>query len=204
MTSRKSKSKFPTTGRIGRIAKKIEAEAGLAVLRDVMTDVDEFQRARSSADKAAWVRKLIARLEEQVGREKTIGIMQKCGLMCCGVTSRKRVKLLMSESGSVEEFVEKLNESGSVEEFVEKLNETGFGGGRLKMKDKNTIVGGYDRCYCGLVKHTKEPFPTDTYCWCSTGWYKQLFETALGRPVDVELIQSIVSGADTCEFVIHI
>jgi predicted ArsR family transcriptional regulator len=191
MTKGKSKSRFPTTGRIGRIAKKIEAEAGLEVLQDVMRDVDEFQRARSGADKAAWVKRLIARLEERVGREKTISIMQKCGLMCCGVTSRKRVKQLMSESGSVEEL-------------VEKLNKTGLGGGRLKMKDENTIAGGYDRCYCGLVKHTKEPFPTDTYCWCSTGWYKQLFETALGRHVDVELIQSIVSGADTCEFVIHI
>jgi hypothetical protein len=191
MTSKRPKSRFPTTGRIGRIAKKIEAEAGLEVLRDVMRDVDEFTQTRNSADKSAWVGKLITRLEERLGREKTIVIMQKCGLMCCGVTSRKRVKQLMSECGSVEELVEKLNKAG-------------LGGGRLRMKDDNTIVGGYDRCYCGLVKHTKEPFPADTYCWCSTGWYKQLFETALGRPVEVELVQSITSGADTCEFVIHV
>jgi hypothetical protein len=57
---------------------------------------------------------------------------------------------------------------------------------RLKLKDLNTIVGGYDRCYCGRVKQTRQPFPTDTYCYCSTGWYKSLFEAAFGRPVKVK------------------
>ena len=68
----------------------------------------------------------------------------------------------------------------------------------------NTIVGGYDRCYCGRVKQTKEPFPTDTYCHCSTGWYQSLFEAAFDKPVEVTLKQSILQGADRCEFEIRI
>ena len=73
----------------------------------------------------------------------------------------------------------------------------------LKLKDPHTIVGGYDWCYCGRVKHTEKPFPTDTYCHCSTGWYQSLFEAAFGKPVKVRLVQSILQGANRCEFEIE-
>ncbi len=96
-----------------------------------------------------------------------------------------------------------MKESKSVEELIAKLNEAGIGGGRLKLKNKHTIVGGYDWCYCGRVKQTEEPFPTDTYCHCSTGWYKSLFGAAFDKPVEVKLKQSILQGADSCEFEIE-
>ena len=96
-----------------------------------------------------------------------------------------------------------MEESGSVEDLLARLNEAGIGGGRLRLRNKNTIVGGYDWCYCGRVKQTEEPFPTDTYCHCSTGWYRSLFEAAFGKPVKVRLKNSILQGARTCEFEIE-
>ena len=33
---------------------------------------------------------------------------------------------------------------------------------------------------------------------------KQFFESALGRAVEVDLLQSIITGADSCEFISHI
>ena len=106
--------------------------------------------------------------------------MENSGRMCCGATCRKRAK-------------EATRGAKSIDEIVKKLNKAHLGGGRLKLKNKHTIAGGYDQCYCGQVKHTKTPFPRLTYCHCSVGWYKQLFETVLGRPVDVEITQSIIS-----------
>lgn len=38
---------------------------------------------------------------------------------------------------------------------------------------------------------------------CSTGWYKSLFEAAFDKPVKVKLKQSILQGADRCEFEIE-
>jgi hypothetical protein len=77
-------------------------------------------------------------------------------------------------------------------------------GGWLTLKNKKTILGGYDWCYCGRLKHRKKPFPTDTYCHCSTGWYKSLFEAAFDRSVEVVLKQSSLQGADSCEFEIRL
>ena len=35
-------------------------------------------------------------------------------------------------------------------------------------------------------------------------WEKQFFESALEIPVEVELVQTVITGAESCEFIIHI
>ena len=112
--------------------------------------------------------------------------MEKCGREC--FNQHQLAKQLKKESESAEKIISKLNR-GSV---------------TLKMEDKNTIIAEYHMCLCHIVKQTKKPFPTDMYCHCSVGWWKQLFESALKKPVEVELVHSIISGAKTCKFLIHI
>lgn len=185
-----SKMKIPKSGRIGRLAKHIEKEAGRSIVELAMKDADTFAKA-NPAGKAEWLKGAIERLENAVGEDKARKIMESSGRMCCGATCRKRAQ-------------QAVRGAQSINEIVKRLNKAHLGGGRLKVKDKHTVTGGYDQCYCGQVKHTKTPFPSLTYCHCSVGWYKQLFETTLGRPVDVEITQSIISGAKTCEFFIHI
>ena len=130
-------------------------------------------------------------MRSKLGNKETIDILKSCGTMCCGVTSRSIAKQIGERSKSLKDVIERLNQKR-------------LGGGRLKMTDENTITGGYDRCYCGMVSKTGTIFPDLTYCHCSTGWYKKLFETALGRPVDVKILRSIITGSKTCEFEIRI
>ena len=99
----------------------------------------------------------------------------------------------------MKEFVEKLNVG-----YTYKGKVYGIGGGRLELKDENTIIGGYDACYCGQVKNTEKPFPNDIYCRCGSGWLKQFFESALNKPVKVETIQTCIQGTKSCEFEIRI
>ncbi len=184
------KTKIPKSGRIGRFAKMIEKKTNLKTAEKIMKGADKYEKG-SYAEKASWWNDAVARLEKEVGKKSAIKIMQSCGRMCCGPAHRKYAKQIMSKVKSIKEF-------------INTLNKFGIGGGRLKLKDKNTITGGYDHCYCGQVKQTQKPFSSLLYCHCSTGLYKQLFETALERPVEVEILQSIISGAKNCEFVIHI
>lgn len=184
------KRKIPTTGRIGRFAKMLINETNQKTTEKIMKDTDKYGKLNYQ-EKAVWWNETMNRLEKEVGKKSAIKIVQSCGRMCCGITSRKRVKQIKSQSKSIKEL-------------IDNLNKIGLGGHRLKLKDDKTITGGYNRCYCGQVKQTQEPFTSLTYCYCSTGWYQQLFETALGRPVEVEILQSIICGAKTCEFVIHI
>jgi predicted hydrocarbon binding protein len=161
-----------------------------------MQDSDKYE-SFNSADKAAWWRGAMMRLDKALGRDKAIKIMQACGEKCCGETYRKLAIQYWQESRNLKEFIDKLNS------YIYKGQVFGIGGGRLKIKDEHTIIGGYDKCYCSQVKHTKEPFTNDIYCHCSASWLKSFFESALEKPVNVEMIQTIINGTDTCEFIIH-
>jgi len=72
------------------------------------------------------------------------------------------------------------------------------------LEDENTIIAEHNRCFCGQVKRTERPFSTRTYCQCSVEFNRVFFEAAFGRPVQVELAQSIIGGAESCKFTIHI
>jgi predicted hydrocarbon binding protein len=151
-----------------------------------MQDVDQFKSTSDSAEQAEWIKGAIERLENEVGKETSIKIMEICGREC--YRKHKRAKQLMGESESIEEFVNKLN----------------IGGTRFKLKDKHTIVGEYNKCYCYMVKQSETSFPTNTYCHCGVGHIKQLFESALKRSVKVELVQPVITGAESCRYIIHI
>ena len=58
--------------------------------------------------------------------------------------------------------------------------------------------------FCYQVVRTEEPFNNRTYCQCSAEFHKQYFEAAIGKPIEVELEQSIISGAEYCIFKLHI
>ncbi len=67
----------------------------------------------------------------------------------------------------------------------------------------NKVYAKFKQCYCQIgVKEAEGPI-SKTYCRCSLGWMKSLFKTLLDKPVEVELIESIVSGGKTCQFVIY-
>ena len=183
---------IPKTGRIGRFAKIIEKDLGEDLLLEVMQDSDKYALLKAP-EKAAWWNSAIERLEEGVGSDKAIDIMKQCGQKCCGQGMRKIAKRLMSESKSMEEFLEKASNYEVKEGEIE-----------YKLKDANTIIGTFNRCFCGQVKQTKVPFKNKTYCQCSAEFHKQFFKAALEKPIEVELIQSIISGAKTCKFVIHL
>nr|QNO54081.1 hypothetical protein GHMFPJCE_00008 [Methanosarcinales archaeon ANME-1 ERB6] len=178
--------RIPKTGKIGNLAKNIENETNRVVVLKVMENVDKFKSVSDRAEKAEWIKESIKRLEQEVGKERSIKIMENCGRDCC--RKHARYKKLISKSKPIEEF----------------LDELSTGGFQFRLKDKNTIIGEYDKCYCYQVKQTKKPFPTTTYCQCGAGHIKQLFESALKKPVEVELLQSVITGAESCEFIIHI
>ena len=56
------------------------------------------------------------------------------------------------------------------------------------------IEGG---CICPLVKTLKIE-GTSNHCLCTVGHLKHLYEGGLGRPVEVELIETCLRGSERC------
>jgi effector-binding domain-containing protein len=60
-------------------------------------------------------------------------------------------------------------------------------------------------CHCSFVRPHLNDKPgtiSSTFCWCGAGWYRRLWEGILGKPIQVEHVDTLLSGAETCKLII--
>lgn len=55
-------------------------------------------------------------------------------------------------------------------------------------------------CLCPAAEAQKPGQISRTYCLCSVGYVKEMHERRLGRPVEVELVDSVLRGGKRCKF----
>lgn len=135
----------------------------------------------------AYVLTLMENMEKQLDEKTRVKLMEECGRAC----ARRSGILPMAEKY-------KRDVKGFVEMMAGEL-----GKDNVDMEGDNTVRWGYPRCYCGLVADGDARLPR-TYCFCSVGWVREVFETVAQAPVRVELIQSIKQGAPSCRFLVRL
>ena len=61
-------------------------------------------------------------------------------------------------------------------------------------------------CHCPRIRDivNRPQTISATYCYCGGGFYKSLWEDILQKPVEVELLRSVLQGDDVCCFAIHL
>ena len=148
-----------------------------------------------------WIKHLIEHMDEQLDQETKIRLLQACGRSCFTRTfgvadendptpeEREKYLQLLKKRGF------EIRREGNVITFT-------FNWGRNHQNPKGLIMrDGY--CMCPQV----ESGPSDlspSYCFCSTGYVKESFERALGKPVKVELLDSLKMGGKDCVFKIEV
>lgn len=129
-----------------------------------------------------WIQTLMENLDEHLDEETRSEVLENCGRACVPSSLLRKAKACKKGAEDIGDFLTKLGQT---------FNHLQVDG------DKVHVV--YEKCYCPLVKS----FPEDlspTFCNCSRGWVMELFESALERPVGVELEKSIRQGDDVCRF----
>ena len=187
-------------GAIRAMEEIIDRFAGEAIRKKVMEGSEEMtEQMDDSEEIARWVKGAMDRLDALVDEKTRIQIMENCGYGCAEVNS-----------GAIDEAIARRKKYRNVDEFLEAEQRNPMQGTRL-VREGNILYQAYRpqelgvRCFCSLVRS----LPADenislTYCHCSKGFVNKLWEAVLERPVRVELIQSVVSGAQECKFAIHI
>ena len=130
------------------------------------------------------VQELIDRLRqaEAEGRvdEEIISMLECRGRECIGATYIQKAKAAAKDAQTDEEFLDNLAKSVS-----------------MLQREGDAIYMVYPECYCHHLKGFEGKVPY-SYCYCSVGWVKEMFERALGRPVGVEVEASVLRGDDAC------
>ncbi len=55
-------------------------------------------------------------------------------------------------------------------------------------------------CLCPTAEAQGPKRISPTFCWCSVGYVKEMHERVFGRPVRVELLESVLMGHARCKF----
>jgi len=133
-----------------------------------------------------WIKNVLEGLDTEVDEKTRIKILENCGRKCAPQSLIKKAQTLKKQSETTEEFLKKLSKAWK----------------HLKIEDGHVYVE-YEKCYCPLVRAYKGEL-SKSFCNCSRGWIRQVLESALGKPVDVEIERTVKQGASSCKFHVHI
>ena len=128
--------------------------------------------------------KIWQHLEDSLDAEKQVALLEEMGRSCAA-----SVGWAQNYAGDPEGFFKFMNERmGEVFEYN---------------KDSNTIMitTRERKCDCRFVASDEMPA---VYCNCSKGWQKHTYETILGKKVDVNVLESVLSGYKRCVFEVTI
>jgi len=182
-------------GMIRTIEESVVRFAGETIRRKVMEGSEEMTGDTPLREIALWVKGAMDRLDMLVDESTRIQIMENCGYGCASVNRMYIEEAIASRKKyqSIDDFIEGEQMTYNMHREVDAVHQ-------VYSPQTQGI-----RCNCELVQALPEDERiSPTYRHCSKGFVKRWWEGVLERPVKVDLIQSVVSGAQECEFAIYL
>ncbi|NLT12581.1 MAG: hypothetical protein GXY06_09265 [Clostridiaceae bacterium] len=165
-----------------RLKRSLKMTASEDIVEKIMAELP-LENSSAPEERADWVEKMSVLLENNFDGETVKKIRQNC---YCNENGR-----LEKTAGVLKELY--VSAGRDLNRFVEVVNERGAGwyveGGRLFTK---MLV-----CECPMLEAANIS-ESLTWCHCTAGYNKKLFETVFEMPVEVEVVHSIRQGHDYC------
>lgn len=147
-----------------------------------------------------WLQRLLANMDNLMTEEVRKNLMQSCGRSCFinafGVASTEP-----PEPGCLDNFLRGYQDRGETEVRREG-NTVYFQYGSSEQNSHGLrLLDGY--CMCPLVE-SGPSILSPTYCQCSAGYVKELFDRMTGQSVQVKVLESLRTGGKLCRFRIEL
>jgi hypothetical protein len=142
-----------------------------------------------------WTKRFFDVFDQELDEPTRRRIMQRNGAAChqgalAGAKPRTSTLEQMVAAMAAEDGADSIRREGQVVYFNYTRNGAGL-----------RVADGY--CLCPLVEDGP-PGLSGTFCECSVGYVRDMFETTLGRKVKVELLESLKRGGKTCRFRVEV
>jgi hypothetical protein len=171
------------------------------------------QSKRAKNNRTRWIKTAMEKLDDLCDEQSRNQIMVET---CPHVYPKTRIKLMRDE-------FERL---GNIDELITLMREdTSWGGGSFydypfrkgdmihitkvpyNPKAYRHAINDEEKrlayCHCALVKRSEDSI-SPTFCCCSGGWVKQLWEGIFQQPVEVEMTESLLKGNERCTHTVKI
>lgn len=199
-----------------RLAVGIDRYAGRAVRKKIMEACEAIGLHSTPRERAEWASRAIERLDAMVKDECA---RRDIMMGCAHVFPQGRIDLLRAEYEK-HHNIDRLLEYMAADQSVGGSSYYG-----IQRREGNVVYErklphnrrGYEEaedeteryfhsCCCPIVKEAiRSGIPlSPTFCHCGGGWFRRLWEGITGRPVRIELVKSLLTGDDACEFAVHL
>lgn len=182
-------------GHIDRLYKNLaKARVAPEVVAEVMAGGEAVGAKAAPADKAAWLRGAMQRLDAALDVAVVRAVREGCA--CCLGGKRLEVsKGIARDHDTLEDRIAAANEA----RFVFGHSVTRLPDGRVRV---SFFPEGATNLRCPCLREAGEPLPI-SYCYCCGGHVKHHLQTALGRKMTCEVESSVLSsgGQKPCVFV---
>lgn len=154
------------------------------------TSVDEALRQAQAEIQFTnnWLTDLFASIEAELDPAEKLKLMTACGRGCF---RRHKFKTDIAEAGK-----------GDVEKLIAAYRKN-FGIRREGDDVHITYGRETNGCFCPAARH-RPARPNDLHCECTRATHEAIFATALGRPIKVELLETVRRGGRRCHLVAHL
>ncbi|MFC1572536.1 hypothetical protein ACFL6M_02950 [Candidatus Eisenbacteria bacterium] len=216
-----------------KFSQALKCVAGEDVRDRVMRGADELSTNASMEEIFAWSAEAMRRLDSDVNPREAQQILLECACQYprAGLQQVRQAyertkdtdlahQMLQTQFESFLRDTLKLNEA-TVQYVVDK------GWGLAGIKQGNKIIATkipksgqleeYLRepdavrrrrlyCHCPRIRNmvATDMEMSNTYCYCGAGFYKGVWEEILQRPVEIEVVSTVLGGDDACTFEIRL
>ncbi len=135
-----------------------------------------------------WLTDLLATMDQQLDLNTRIKMYEGCGKGCFNRYKFKQ-DIAAEGKGDVEKLIEAYKKNFEVWREGDTVH--------IRYGEKSS------QCYCPAARF-KPIKPGDLHCECTKATHQAIFETALGRPIKVEVLESLRRGGQTCHFLVHL
>ena len=218
---------------LAKFSNCLDETAGEEIRRQVMQGSEALSSRSSRQEVIAWSKAAMERLESLVDEEQSRRIMTGCACQY-PKSGLQEARKTYEETGDVdlvhhmlqEQFESFLRESLELDgELIKEIVARGWG--LAGIKQGQTIIAtkipksGYlveymqetdpekkrqYYCHCPRVRDALKTSDTisPTYCYCGAGFYRGIWEEILQKPVEVEVLESVLKGDAVCRIAIRL
>ena len=135
-----------------------------------------------------WLSDLLETMGTELDRETQVKLMEGCGRGCFHRFQFKQ-DIAQQGKGDLQKLIQAYKKNF---EIWQEGNLVHIRYGEVSSK-----------CYCPAANY-RPAKPNDIHCECTRTTHQTIFETALGRPLKVDVVESLRRGGKTCHFVVHL
>lgn len=218
---------------LGKFSYWLNELAGEEIRNEIMRGSEELSAQSVRQDIIDWSKVAMERLDSLVEVKKRREIMTRCACQYSksdlqGIKEKFQVTkdTDLAHQMLQEQFESFLKESLKLsDELIENI--VGRGWGSAGIKEGRTVIAtkipksGYiieymnetdpvkkrqHYCHCPRIRDILKTSDTisQTYCYCGAGFYKGIWEEILQSTVEVEVLETVLSGDEVCKIAIYL